>query len=76
VTVTLKVPADSVSHESVDEPLPVILVTDRAHLRPVGSCDSVRLTVPVKPFIAVTEIVEVPVTPWAVFTTDGLAVML
>ena len=75
VTVTVYVPAEP-EHESVDVPeVPsVTLVGVSVQVRPVeGDIADVRATVPVKPWTAVTVIVEVPATPALTMTAVGLA---
>jgi hypothetical protein len=42
-------------------------------VRPAGDTVEVRLTVPVKPFSAVTEMIEVPELPAVIDTVVGLA---
>ena len=72
VTPTWNVPVEVNVHESVELPEPVTLVGDRVH----DVLLVVRLTTPLKPWTAVTVIVEVagpPVTPETGF---GLAVMV
>jgi len=44
------------------------------HVIPAGETDEVRATVPVKPLIGATVIVEVPATPALTATVVGLAV--
>jgi hypothetical protein len=65
-------------HDRVEVPeVPsVTLVGDNVHVRPEGVTVSVRLTVPVKLFWAVTVIVEVPDAPALTVTLVGLAVTL
>ena len=62
-------------HDRVDVPeVPrVTLAGDNVHVRPDGDTVSVRLTVPVKPFWAVTVIVEVPDASALTVTLAGLA---
>jgi hypothetical protein len=63
--------------ERVEVPEPLTLVGVRVHVRPVaGDTAAVRLTVPVKPWSAVTVIVEVPAVPALVETAVGLATMV
>jgi hypothetical protein len=60
--------------ERVEVPEPLTLVGVRVHVRPVaGDTAAVRLTVPVKPWRAVTVIVDVPAVPASVATEVGLA---
>ena len=60
--------------ESVELPDPVTLVRERLHEIPVDGLGlAARLTVPVKPFRAVTVMLEVPVTPTFGFRLVGLA---
>ena len=55
----------------------VTLVGKNVHVSPVdGDIVSVRFTVPVKPFCAVTVMVEVPVAPARMVTLAGLAVIV
>ena len=58
-------------HESVEvcgDVPKVTLVGDNVHVRPAGvDADTVRPTVPVRPLIAASEIVEVPVAPASVW---------
>jgi hypothetical protein len=66
-------------HDRVEVPeVPSVTVVGlRVQARPVlGEMDDVRVTVPVKPFWAVTVIVDVPVTPARTVTVVGLAVRL
>jgi len=80
VTVTVKDPVVDAVHESTEVPddvvvLKVTLVGDSVQVRPVdGETVSVNPTVPVKPFVAATVIVEVPGEPTATLTVVGLAV--
>jgi len=63
--------------ESIEVPDPVIMVGVSVHVRPVdGVMTEVKLTVPVKPFTAVTVIVDVPVLLASNVTDVGLALML
>jgi hypothetical protein len=76
----VKAPVAVAVHERVEVPevvvvLRVILVGLRVHVRPVaGETVSVKATVPVKPFVAATVIVEVAGVPTTAFTAVGLAV--
>jgi len=64
-------------HDKVEVPDPVTLVGVRVHVRPVeGATVAARLTVPLKPFRAVTVIVEVPEAPARIVTVVGLAAMV
>jgi hypothetical protein len=66
VTVTVKSPAVAALHDSVAVcgEVPNVTLAGRVHDRPAGvETDVVRPTVPVKPFRAVTVIVEVPGEP-------------
>jgi len=59
------------------DPEPVTLVGVRVQVKPVaGDTAEVRLTTPVKPFRAVTVIVEVPEAPARIVTVVGLAAMV
>ena len=59
------------------DPEPVTLVGVRVQVKPVaGDTAEVRLTTPVKPFSAVTVIVEVPEAPARIVTVVGLAAMV
>jgi len=58
----------------VPEP-PVILVGLRVHVRPAGVTAEVSATVPVKPLMGATMIVEVAVAPERIVTLVGLAVI-
>jgi len=61
-------------HESVEVPEPVTLVGASVQPRPVvGETIAVRLTTPLKPWRAVTVIVEVPAVPALAETDVGLA---
>jgi hypothetical protein len=61
-------------HDRVEVPDPVTLVGVRVHVRPVaGDTVAARLTVPLKPFRAVTVTVEVPEAPARIVTVVGLA---
>ena len=61
----------------VIELLRVTLVGDNVHVRPVdGETVSERVTVPVKPFSAVTVIVETPAVPRTTVRLVGLAAKL
>jgi hypothetical protein len=51
-----------------------MLVGLRVHVIPAGETEEVRVTVPVKPWIGATVIVEVPATPALTVTVAGLAV--
>ena len=51
-----------------------MLVGLRVHAIPAGETDDVSATVPVKPWIGATVMVEVPVTPAVTVTAVGLAV--
>ncbi len=49
----------------------VTLVGESVHVKPAGvEADAVRLTVPVRPFNAVTVIVDVPDAPARIWTGD------
>ncbi len=55
-------------------PEPLTLVVLRVQVSPLaGEIDVDNVTVPVKPLIAVTVIVELPLTPGVVLTVVGLA---
>jgi hypothetical protein len=80
VTLTVKVPVVDPVHDNVDVAEVVVgvrvtLVGLRAHVRPAdGDMVSVNATVPVKPLVAETAIVEVPAVPTVTLTLVGLAV--
>ena len=68
---------DRVEVAEVVVALRVILVGVSVQVRPVvGEMVSVNATVPVKPFVAATVIVEVPGEPTTTLTAAGLAVTL
>ena len=73
-------PAAEPVHDRVEVPEVVVLVSEtlvglRAQVRPVdGETVSDNVTVPVKPFVAATVMVEVPGDPTAALTVVGLAV--
>jgi hypothetical protein len=72
VTVAVKVPvvdAVQLNVEVCGEVPKVTLVGVRVHVRP-AEADAVKDTVPVKPLIAVTVIVEVPEPPGAIVAGD------
>jgi hypothetical protein len=78
----VKLPVVDPMHERVEVPevvvlVRVILVELRVHVKPVGG-DTVsdNATVPVKPLIAETVIVEVPAEPTETLTLVGLAVIV
>jgi len=74
--VTVYAPALPV-HESVEVPEPVTLVGVRVQVKPVaGDTVAVRLTTPLKPWSAVTVIVDVPAVPAITVTLVGLAAMV
>jgi hypothetical protein len=75
VTVTVYVPATPEQDRvEVPEVPRVTLVGVRVQVRPVeGDTAAVRATVPVKPWTAVTVIVEVPEAPARIVTLVGLA---
>jgi hypothetical protein len=76
VTVTVYAPALPV-HERVEVPEPVTLVGVRVQVKPVaGDTVAVRLTTPLKPWSAVTVIVDVPAVPAITVTLVGLAAMV
>jgi hypothetical protein len=78
VTVVVYTPAEP-EHDSVEVPAvpSVALVGDIVQVRPVdGETLEVRVTVPVKPFWAVTVIVELPARPARTVTLVGLAVIV
>ena len=76
----MKAPVAAAVHERVEVPevvvaLRVILVGLRVHVKPVaGETVAVKATVPVKPFVAATVMVEVAGVPTIAFTEVGLAV--
>ena len=80
VTVTVKLPVVDPVHDRVEVPetavlLRVILVGLRVQARPVaGDTVSDSATVPAKPLVAETVIVEVPAELTATLTLVGLAV--
>lgn len=63
-------------HESVDEPEPVTVDTDKVQLRAVEFVVTARLTACVNPFSEEMEIDEVPLAPTMVETMLGAAVIL
>jgi len=75
VTVTVKVVAVVDEHERVEvwEAPRMMLVGVRVHVSPAGDTAEVRATVPVKPLIGATVIVEVAAVPAVVVTAAGLA---
>jgi hypothetical protein len=75
VTVAVYVPAEP-EQERVDVPEPVEMLDGLTEQdRPVdGLAERARVTVPPKPLIGVTVIVEVPVEPAETVTLVGLAV--
>jgi hypothetical protein len=76
VTVTVYIPAEPV-HDRVEVPEPVTLVGVSVQVKPVaGLIEDVRLTTPLKPWRAVTVIVEVPAVPALVATEVGLAAIV
>jgi hypothetical protein len=80
VTLTVKVPVVEPVHDRLEAAEVVVVVSAtlvgvRAHVKPVeGDTVSESATVPVKPFVAETVIVEVPGDPTAALTLVGLAV--
>jgi hypothetical protein len=61
----------------VEVPEPVTLVGVRVHVRPVaGETVAARPTTPLKPWRAVTVIVEVPAAPAFIVTVAGLAAIV
>ena len=77
VTVTVKTPLADAVQDSVEVPDPVTLVGVRVQVSPVvGETVAARDTTPVKPFTAVTVIVEVRATPVFPVTLVGLAAMV
>jgi hypothetical protein len=76
----MKLPVADPVHDRVEVPevvvlLRAILVVLRLHVKPVeGDTVSDSVTVPVKPFVAETVIVEVPAEPTATLTLAGFAV--
>jgi hypothetical protein len=74
VTVTVKSPATPALHDRVEvagEGGRVTLVGVRVHVRPAGvDGDTVRPTLPVKLFTAVTVMVEVPEAPGIICAGD------
>jgi len=76
VTVTVYAPALP-EHDSVLVPEPLTLVGVRVQVKPVaGDTVAVRLTTPLKPWSAVTVIVEVPAPFALTVTLVGLAAMV
>jgi hypothetical protein len=70
-------PAGDPVHERVDVPEPpVILVDESVHDRLVELVTTTRATVPVKPLIGDTVIVDAAVAPALALTLVGLALML
>jgi hypothetical protein len=79
VTLTVYIPAVEPIHERVEEAVvpSVTLEGTSEHARPVvGDTDSVRSTLPVKPFRAVTTRLETPPVPSVTVTSPGRAFML
>jgi hypothetical protein len=77
VMVTVKMPLLEGVQESVELPDPVTLVGERPHEIPVVGLElAERPTVPVKPFKAVTVMLEVPVTPTFGLRLVGLAIVV
>ena len=79
VTVTVKEPVVAAVQERVEVPVVVVprarLVGSSVQVRPAdGETVSVNATVPVKPFIATTVMVEVPTDPTVTLTELGVAV--
>ena len=71
---TVNVVAVVPEHDRVDEPdPPVMLVGLRVHVRPAGETAEARATVPVKPLIGATVMVDVAVAPERIVTLVGLA---
>jgi len=63
-------------HDRVEVPEPpVMLVGLRVQVRPAGDTVEVRATVPVKPLIGATVMVDVAVAPERIVTLVGLAVI-
>jgi hypothetical protein len=63
--------------DKVEVPEPVTLVGVRVHVKPVaGDTDAVKLTTPLKPWSAVTVIVEAPEAPARIVTLVGLAAIV
>ena len=74
VTVIVKLPVADPLQDRVEVPEPATLVGLRVQVRPVeGEIVSVNATAPVKPFVPVTVIVDVPGEPTAVLTFVGAA---
>jgi hypothetical protein len=64
-------------HDSVEVPDPVTLVGVRVQVRPIaGLIVDVRLMTPLKPWRAVTVMVEVPAVPAKTVTLVGLAAIV
>ena len=63
-------------HESVDEPEPVIVNTDKVQVKAVEFVVTARLTACANPFSEEMEIDEVPLAPTIVETMLGAAVTL
>ena len=76
VTVTVKVPDEPVHESVLVTVLPsVTLVGERVQLRPAaGEMAALNVTVPVNPWILVTNTVEVPTDPAFTVTPVGLSV--
>ena len=76
----MKEPVEDAVQERVEVPevvvlVRVMLVGVRVQVRPVdGEMVSVNVTVPMKPFVAATVIVDVPGEPTTALTAVGLAV--
>ena len=72
----MKVVAVVPVHDRVELPEPpVMLVGLRLQVRPAGDTVEVRATVPVKPLIGATVMVDVAVAPERIVTLVGLAVI-
>ncbi len=77
VTVTVNVPLAEGTQDRVEVPEPVRLTGLRLQVTPVeGDAEEDKPTVPVKPFLNVTIIVELPVVLTATDRLVGLAVIL
>ncbi len=77
VTVTVNVPLAEGTQDRVEVPEPVWLSGLRMQVMPVdGDTEEDKPTVPVKPFLNVTVIVEVPVVLAATDRLVGMAVTL
>jgi hypothetical protein len=74
VMVTVDVPAVAVALAvSVNTLVPVVGLVPNAAVTPLGSPDAASVTLPVNPFLSVTEMVLVPLLPWVTVRLLGEA---